>query len=67
MRPTDQELLELYALYKQGTVGDVNTPCPSFFKVTGRKKWSAWESKKDMDMKTAREKYVEFANTLVIF
>jgi diazepam-binding inhibitor (GABA receptor modulating acyl-CoA-binding protein) len=23
--PTDEELLELYALYKQGLVGDVNT------------------------------------------
>lgn len=24
-RPTDQELLDLYGLYKQATVGDVNT------------------------------------------
>lgn len=24
-KPNDQELLELYGLYKQGTVGDVNT------------------------------------------
>lgn len=24
-RPTDQELLELYALFKQGSVGDNNT------------------------------------------
>ena len=25
VRPTDEELKEIYALYKQGTVGDVNT------------------------------------------
>ncbi|KAL4222272.1 acyl-CoA-binding protein (ACBP)/diazepam binding inhibitor (DBI)/endozepine (EP) [Mactra antiquata] len=24
-KPTDEELLELYALFKQGTVGNVNT------------------------------------------
>ena len=26
-KPTDDELLELYALFKQATVGDVNTGC----------------------------------------
>jgi len=25
VRPTDEELKEVYALFKQGTVGDVNT------------------------------------------
>ena len=24
-KPTDEEMLEIYALFKQGTVGDVNT------------------------------------------
>lgn len=24
-KPTDEEMLELYSLYKQGTVGDCNT------------------------------------------
>lgn len=30
-RPTDNEFLELYALYKQATVGDVNT-CTLLFR-----------------------------------
>jgi len=25
VRPTDEELKEIYALFKQGTVGDINT------------------------------------------
>uniref|UniRef100_A0A9J8C8U0 Acyl-CoA-binding protein n=1 Tax=Cyprinus carpio carpio TaxID=630221 RepID=A0A9J8C8U0_CYPCA len=26
-KPTDAEMLEIYSLYKQATVGDVNTAC----------------------------------------
>ena len=29
--PTDEELLELYGLYKQATVGDINTGEPARF------------------------------------
>jgi len=32
-KPNDQEMLELYGLYKQATVGDVNTGRESFFSV----------------------------------
>ena len=34
----DQQLL-LYGLYKQGTVGDVNTPQPYAFNITDSLKW----------------------------
>ncbi|CAG2067324.1 unnamed protein product [Timema podura] len=33
--PTDDELLEVYALYKQATVGDVNTVKPRFIMFFG--------------------------------
>ncbi|KAG9013904.1 hypothetical protein FRB94_004284 [Tulasnella sp. JGI-2019a] len=36
--------LELYALYKYLTVSHTpNTSCPSYFDMTGRAKWQAWE------------------------
>ncbi|XP_053744236.1 acyl-CoA-binding domain-containing protein 7 isoform X2 [Synchiropus splendidus] len=45
-RPTDQELLDLYGLYKQATVGDVNTDRPGMLDLKGKAKWDAWNSRK---------------------
>uniref|UniRef100_A0A674NFV9 Acyl-CoA binding domain containing 7 n=1 Tax=Takifugu rubripes TaxID=31033 RepID=A0A674NFV9_TAKRU len=45
-RPTDQELLDLYGLYKQAIVGDVNTDRPGLLDLKGKAKWDAWESRK---------------------
>ncbi|KAG7474175.1 acyl-CoA-binding domain-containing protein 7 [Solea senegalensis] len=51
-KPTDQELLDLYGLYKQATVGDVNTDRPGLFDMKGKAKWDAWDSRKgNMDLK----------------
>lgn len=38
--------LALYALFKQGTVGDINTSRPGIFDPKGRAKWDAWEKQK---------------------
>ena len=40
-RPKDEELLELYALYKQATEGDNNTAKPGFFSFKDQAKWNA--------------------------
>ncbi|CAL8102679.1 unnamed protein product [Calicophoron daubneyi] len=45
-RPTDNEMLELYGLYKQSLEGDVNTDAPSFINITAKSKWNAWNSRK---------------------
>ncbi|KAJ8353929.1 hypothetical protein SKAU_G00214960 [Synaphobranchus kaupii] len=37
-RPEDQELLDLYGLYKQATVGDINTDKPGMLDVKGKAK-----------------------------
>lgn len=37
--PSNEVLLELYALFKQATVGDVNTDRPGFMDFKGRAKW----------------------------
>ncbi|CEG62774.1 Putative Diazepam-binding inhibitor (GABA receptor modulator, acyl-CoA-binding protein) [Rhizopus microsporus] len=39
--PSNDELLELYGLFKQATVGDNTTSKPTF-DLKGRYKWDAW-------------------------
>ena len=56
--PSREEMAEIYSLYKQGTVGDVNIGCPSMWKVLERGKWEAWNSKKGMDKEEAKRAYI---------
>ena len=41
-RPDNMTLLKLYALYKQGSLGDNPDPRPGFSDMVGRAKWDAW-------------------------
>ncbi|KAF0981351.1 hypothetical protein FDP41_012611 [Naegleria fowleri] len=63
--PTNEELLLLYSLYKQATVGDVNTDQPSIFNMKERAKWDAWKEKEGMSKEDAMEQYVALVNELV--
>ncbi|XP_078703233.1 acyl-CoA-binding protein-like isoform X2 [Branchiostoma floridae x Branchiostoma belcheri] len=56
--PTDEEMLEIYALFKQAKVGDVNTARPGMLDFKGKAKWDAWEAKKGMSQEDARAKYI---------
>merc|ERR1712013_390413 len=38
---SDEELKEVYALYKQATIGDVNTSRPGMLDFKGKAKWDA--------------------------
>ncbi|KAF8073140.1 Acbp2 [Scenedesmus sp. PABB004] len=44
--PNNDEMLEMYALFKQANVGDNTTARPGLLDIKGRKKWDAWTSKK---------------------
>lgn len=57
-KPSDNDLLELYALYKQVTVGDCNTARPGMLDFKGKAKWDAWDSKKGMSKEEAEAKYI---------
>lgn len=61
---SNEQLLQLYGLYKQGTVGKCNTSRPGWFDGKGRRKWDAWNSKADLTIEEAKEKYVEFIQNL---
>ena len=62
----DAQKLEIYALFKQGTVGDVNTARPGMFTTsfTANPKWDAWNGKKGMSKEDAQEAYVELLKEL---
>ncbi|GMI04353.1 hypothetical protein TrVE_jg9471 [Triparma verrucosa] len=50
--------LELYALYKQATVGDVNTDRPGYTDFFARTKWDAWEELGGKSQEWAMEQYI---------
>ncbi|KAM9307777.1 acyl-CoA-binding domain-containing protein 7 [Gastrophryne carolinensis] len=64
-KPTDDELKELYGLYKQSIVGDINIECPGMLDVKGKAKWEAWNLKKGMSKDDAMSAYVSKANELI--
>ena len=44
----DDKKLAIYGLFKQATVGDVNTSRPGMLDFKGKAKWDAWDAKKGM-------------------
>ncbi|XP_072752015.1 acyl-CoA-binding protein [Anoplolepis gracilipes] len=64
-QPEDEELLELYALYKQSTVGDCNTERPGMLDFKGKAKWDAWNNKKSLKQETAKEQYIAKVEELI--
>lgn len=62
--PSSDEMLEVYALFKQATVGDCNTQCPSIWDVKGNSKWNAWNTKKGVSRTLAEESYISLVKRL---
>jgi acyl-CoA-binding protein len=62
--PAADELLELYALYKQGTVGDVEGSRPGMMDFKGRAKFDAWSGKKGLTKDGAMQAYVSLVQKL---
>ncbi len=63
-RPDDQTMLQLYALYKQGSSGDVRGAKPGFFDFVGAAKYEAWEKLAGTGQDQARQRYVELVRKL---
>jgi len=59
LRPTQEEELEFYGLYKRAVVGQCNIPKPDFFNILALAKWEAWKKLDSLSMLKAREIYVE--------
>ncbi|KAL7749846.1 hypothetical protein RI367_004722 [Sorochytrium milnesiophthora] len=61
---SNDQLLELYALFKQGTVGDCNTSRPGMLDLKGKAKWDAWNAKKGMSQTEAQQKYIDYVASI---
>jgi diazepam-binding inhibitor (GABA receptor modulator, acyl-CoA-binding protein) len=62
--PDASELLELYALYKQGTIGDVQGERPGMIDFKGRAKYDSWQGKKGVSKDSAMQSYVALVEKL---
>ena len=64
-KPSNEILLQLYGLYKQATVGNINIPQPWALQVEKRAKWDSWKLFENMERGLAMTKYVEIVETLL--
>ena len=62
--PASDELLELYALYKQATAGDATGERPGMLDFKGRAKFDAWSARKGVSKETAMTSYVALVGKL---
>ena len=58
-------MAEIYGLYKQGCIGDINIPQPYAFKVFERGKWEGWNAQKGMSQEQARIEYIDRVKELL--
>jgi len=63
-RPDNATLLKLYALYKQGSAGDVTGAKPGFGDMVGRAKWDAWNAIKGTPSDVAMQQYIDLLGSL---
>ena len=63
-RPDNDTLLRLYALYKQGSEGDVTGAKPGFFDFVGTAKYEAWAKLAGTAPDDAKKKYVDLVKKL---
>jgi diazepam-binding inhibitor (GABA receptor modulator, acyl-CoA-binding protein) len=63
-RPDNMTLLQLYALYKQGSVGDVEGKRPGFTEMVDRAKYDAWAALKGKSKEEAMQGYIDLIESL---
>ncbi len=65
IRPTDNELLLLYGLFKQSTIGDNNTSKPLALWIKETYKWEAWNKQKGKTQDIAKKEYIKTVELLL--
>jgi len=58
-RPDNATMLKIYALYKQGSLGDITDKKPGFSDMVGRAKWDAWNGFKGTTQDDAMQQYID--------
>ena len=63
-KPDNATLLQIYALYKQATEGDVEGKRPGFTDMVGRAKFDAWAGVKGQAKEAAMQGYIDLIESL---
>lgn len=63
-RPDNMTLLKIYALFKQGSQGDVEGERPGFTDFVARAKYDAWAELKGQTLEQAQQAYVDLIESL---
>ena len=63
-RPDNDTLLKLYALFKQGSAGDVSGDKPGFFDFVATAKYEAWQAIKGLPQDDAKNQYIDLVRNL---
>lgn len=64
-RPDNDTLLKLYALYKQGSQGNLTRDAPGFFDFVGTAKHEAWAQLAGMPQDEAQRRYIALVSQLL--
>lgn len=64
-KPSSENLLFLYAHYKQATAGDVSGTRPSMLDVIGRMKFDTWAKLKGISKTEAEARYIAKVKALL--
>lgn len=63
-RPSNENLLKLYGLYKQSTEGDVAGDRPGGFDFKAIAKYDSWASLRGTSIDDAMQAYIDLVNSL---
>lgn len=65
IKPSNESLLQLYSLYKQATIGDVNTDAPANpFDFVAKAKYEAWAALAGKTKEHAQQEYIKLVDKL---
>ena len=59
---SNEQKLQLYAHYKQGSSGPCNIPKPGMFDLLATAKYNAWKALGSMSQAAAQAKYIQLVN-----
>lgn len=62
---SNEKKLEIYSLFKQGSIGDVNTDRPGMLDLKGKAKWDSWKARQGTSQEDAQKAYIELLTDLL--
>ncbi|MFH5207044.1 acyl-CoA-binding protein [Antrihabitans sp. NCIMB 15449] len=64
-KPSNDDLLSLYSLFKQASKGDVDGKRPGRLDMVNRAKYDAWDKLKGTSSDDAKQRYVDLVTRLL--